>query len=194
MKFAASAVCLALAASSVSAGPVERRQPIPSGVASAVPAAASSSVPSQQQAVIDAVNAWRSDTGEVSNFLNVANDLNPSDDELKSDATSALASEKDELTHKAVLDAVLCGATDSNGCTQVVDGSGGLSDANSVSITLSGLSNPLTLLRTWLGVRSRVSSICSRIWQRTVSLPMAISPRSITVTTALADVARLFSR
>jgi hypothetical protein len=52
-----------------------------------------------------AVNGWMNDTGKVTNFLNTATSLTGSD--YTTAATIALNAEKDELNHKAVLDAGL---------------------------------------------------------------------------------------
>ncbi|OTA99911.1 hypothetical protein M426DRAFT_15967 [Hypoxylon sp. CI-4A] len=49
-----------------------------------------------------AVNGWASDTSRVSQFLSSASSLSGKD--LASHGATALASEQDELTHKAVLD------------------------------------------------------------------------------------------
>jgi hypothetical protein len=54
------------------------------------------------QNIADAQNQWASDTSKVSQFLSVAESLNSRD--LVSQAAIALANEKDELCHKAVLD------------------------------------------------------------------------------------------
>jgi hypothetical protein len=54
------------------------------------------------QNIADAQNQWASDTSKVSQFLSVAESLNSRD--LVSQAAIALANEKDELSHKAVLD------------------------------------------------------------------------------------------
>lgn len=54
-------------------------------------------------AIQDAINAWQSDTGAVSNFLNTATSItDPSS--FQQAAQSAHDSEVDELTHKTVLD------------------------------------------------------------------------------------------
>jgi hypothetical protein len=52
--------------------------------------------------IADAQNQWAADTSKVSQFLSAAPNL--SGQELTMQAAAALASEKDELTHKAVLD------------------------------------------------------------------------------------------
>ncbi|KAF2230802.1 hypothetical protein EV356DRAFT_519317 [Viridothelium virens] len=54
----------------------------------------------------NAVFKWQSDTGLVSNFLNVAVDPNgpPTGQDLLNDAASAFSSENDELNWKAVID------------------------------------------------------------------------------------------
>lgn len=54
------------------------------------------------QDIADAQNHWASDTSKVSQFLSAAESLNSGD--LVSQAAIALANEKDELNHKAVLD------------------------------------------------------------------------------------------
>lgn len=55
--------------------------------------------------LLNAVNGWMNDTGKVTNFLNTATSLTGSD--YTTAATIALNAEKDELNHKAVLDAGL---------------------------------------------------------------------------------------
>jgi hypothetical protein len=73
--------------------------------------AAPSTTPSKRQssppALDDIINAqilWNQDTNVVSNFLNYAAFLSPSD--VLAQAQIALAAEQDELTHKSVLDSV----------------------------------------------------------------------------------------
>ncbi|KAI1327114.1 hypothetical protein F5Y16DRAFT_203546 [Xylariaceae sp. FL0255] len=69
-------------------------------LASALPAI----VPRQDvQAIANAQNAWAHDTSVVSQFLGAATSLTGAD--LTNAAQIALDAEKDELTHKAVLDA-----------------------------------------------------------------------------------------
>ena len=58
--------------------------------------------PPTLQDIADAQNQWASDTSKVSQFLSAAESLNSGD--LVSQAATALANEKDELNHKAVLD------------------------------------------------------------------------------------------
>jgi predicted Zn-dependent protease len=55
--------------------------------------------------LLNAVNGWMNDTGKVTNFLNTATSLTGND--YTTAATIALNAEKDELNHKAVLDAGL---------------------------------------------------------------------------------------
>jgi len=152
MKFAASAASLVLAATSVIAGPVEKRQPQASASVSAiVSAAAPSTLPSSNPTALNAndiknaVFAWRDDTLAVSNFLN-RRGAGEDDDEFKADAASALASENDELTHKAVLDAQLCGTTDPSGCASTVNGSDDLQNANNVLVAQGTFGTVVTLL------------------------------------------------
>ncbi len=52
-----------------------------------------------------AMLAWQHDTSIVSSFLDIASHLSPHDIEIQ--GGHALAAEKDELTHKAVIDAAL---------------------------------------------------------------------------------------
>lgn len=59
--------------------------------------------------LLNAVNGWMNDTGKVTNFLNTATSLTGNDYTIA--ATIALNAEKDELNHKAVLDAGLDPAT-----------------------------------------------------------------------------------
>ena len=54
-----------------------------------------------------AMLAWQHDTAIVSSFLDIATHLSPHDIEIQ--GAHALAAEKDELTHKAVIDAALGG-------------------------------------------------------------------------------------
>jgi len=73
----------------------------------ALPAKASAATnantaPSQKQ-ILNAVALWMNDTGKVSNFMNTATTF--TGNEYTKQATIALNAEKDELTHKAVLDA-----------------------------------------------------------------------------------------
>jgi len=58
--------------------------------------------PPSTQDIADAQNEWAADTSKVSQFLSAAESLDSGD--LVTQATTALANEKDELIHKAVLD------------------------------------------------------------------------------------------
>ena len=64
------------------------------------------------QDIADAQDQWAADTSKVSQFLSVAELLNSGD--LVSQAATALANEKDELIHKAVLDNQFLFVTDPN--------------------------------------------------------------------------------
>jgi hypothetical protein len=66
------------------------------------PLIARQSNPPTLQDIAGAQNQWVSDTSKVSQFLSAAESLNSGD--LVSQAATALANEKDELNHKAVLD------------------------------------------------------------------------------------------
>ncbi|KAJ8113632.1 hypothetical protein ONZ43_g5113 [Nemania bipapillata] len=56
------------------------------------------------QQIADAQNQWRSDTSDVSQFLSAVPSFLGAGSKLSSAAQPALASEKDELLHKKVLD------------------------------------------------------------------------------------------
>jgi hypothetical protein len=73
-----------------------------SNIAHCSPLIARQSNPPTLQDIADAQNQWVSDTSKVSQFLSAAESLNSRD--LVSQAATALANEKDELNHKAVLD------------------------------------------------------------------------------------------
>jgi hypothetical protein len=73
-----------------------------SNIAHCGPLIAQQSNPPTLQDIADAQNQWASDTSKVSQFLSAAESLNSGD--LVSQAATALANEKDELNHKAVLD------------------------------------------------------------------------------------------
>ncbi|KAI0398994.1 hypothetical protein F4802DRAFT_82602 [Xylaria palmicola] len=75
----------------------------------ALPTAVDARASVSNQALADAQNQWRADTSRVSQFLSAAPTL--SGEGLATAAAAALASEQDELTHKAVLDGALL-ATD----------------------------------------------------------------------------------
>jgi len=66
--------------------------------------ASKASAPNAAQ-LASAVDAWQSDTGKVSNFLNKATTF--TGNEFTKQATIALNAEKDELTHKKVIDDAL---------------------------------------------------------------------------------------
>lgn len=73
-----------------------------SNIAHCGPLIARQSNPPTLQDIADALNQWASDTSKVSQFLSAAESLNSGN--LVSQAATALANEKDELNHKAVLD------------------------------------------------------------------------------------------
>ncbi|KAH8650343.1 hypothetical protein BGZ60DRAFT_534431 [Tricladium varicosporioides] len=73
-----------------------------SNIARCGPLIVRQSNPPTLQDIADAQSQWASDTSKVSQFLSAAESLNPGD--LVSQAATALANEKDELNHKAVLD------------------------------------------------------------------------------------------
>ncbi|KAH8650254.1 hypothetical protein BGZ60DRAFT_437038 [Tricladium varicosporioides] len=73
-----------------------------SNIAHCDPLIVRQSHPPTLQDIANAQNQWASDTSKVSQFLSTAESLNSGD--LVSQAATALANEKDELNHKAVLD------------------------------------------------------------------------------------------
>ncbi|KAJ3004368.1 hypothetical protein HKX48_001260 [Thoreauomyces humboldtii] len=67
----------------------------------ATTAAANTGIPTSAE-LVAAAEAWRADTMKVSHYLNIASTL--SGQVLKTAAAAANVAEKDELTHKAVID------------------------------------------------------------------------------------------
>lgn len=93
-----------------------------------------------------AAQNWQSDTGAVSGFLNAAQGFVDNGDGagFTAAAGSALPSEKDELTWKAVLDAQLCQTGDTNFDPQcLID----IGNANTVLVTDGTFQQVVNLLQ-----------------------------------------------
>jgi len=81
--------------------------PVPTAAAPGATGAPALTSRQQASALNSACQAWISDTGMVSNFQNIGSGLVGNAAQFKQQAGIALAAEKDELLHKAVIDGLI---------------------------------------------------------------------------------------
>lgn len=108
-----------------------------SGIEAKADGATGNGRPPSTKAIDDAQQSWQKDTGIVSQFLSTATSLPRN--QLQAAASKALAAEKDELTHKVVLDRIFLNGPRQNRLASVRQANNALETQGNFQLVVDGL-------------------------------------------------------